>query len=119
MTDKYGNPKKHYYYADAPDDNNKYEHISYDTFFIELFNSTLYEFCIYKAGPKALTKYVSGGIQVGDSIKKLDSLEKYIIDKKIKDGELYLSYMFTDMERYLDIYSRDGVITLIKGWTYF
>ena len=115
---KFGKPDRYEVYGE---DDGKQESYYYgkDYFYCD-YNGQFLEFNLKTPRFAALTKYIKGGIRVGDKLSKLDNF-KY--GKPIKAREAlqpnngnvkYVLFYNTDCPLYLN--AKDGKITLIHYW---
>lgn len=106
---KYGQPIK--YYSQMDDFNIELtEEIVFKDVAIRLEGNHVVEFGLRSTKPRAMTKFISGGIKIGDPESVTKKLEKYFFKRTVlKDGTVEYYYLFLD-DRFV-ILTKNGIIT--------
>ncbi len=103
---KYGQPTR--YLSQMNDDNIFIEYFEFkDDVTIHLVGNKVAEFGFGSTKPRAMTKFISGGIGVGDPESVTGKLTKYFSDKWVEDG--------CTLYRYVVILDNLLIITVKNG----
>jgi len=110
---KYGQPID--YYSQMDDDNIELtEEIVFKDVAIRLEDKHVVEFGIKSTKPRAMTKFINGGIGVGDPESVTGKLTKYFHDKWVEDGCTLYRYVVT-LDNLLIITVKNGRIIRITA----
>jgi len=115
---KYGQPIKYSSAADYEYCEGLFESIDFDGLFFVLYEYGVAEFFIDSARYCAMTKYVSGGIRVGEPADARKKLEKYFDEsKKLDDGLTMHRYLFGP-DTFV-IFTKEGKIVSMKAFVLY
>lgn len=111
IIEKFGEPTT--YKNSTFDDGTPLETFYYDRTFIRFTDGYLSEFVIMDNKFKVLTKLISGGISVGDSLTRISSLNPEVATWVSSDNDLYYIPM-VEGEINVFFYVKNGIITNIN-----
>jgi len=109
---KYGQPTR--YLSQMSDDNELIEELVFKDVAIRLEDKHVVEFGIKSTKPRAMTKFISGGIGIDDSESVTGKLTKYFHDKWVEDGCTLYRYVVT-LDNLLIITVKNGRIIRITA----